>query len=294
MFFYAAKLIGFLLQPSAALLIALAGGVLAIGLGSVKLGSILVLLATIGLLAAGFSPLGPALLLPLEERFQRTEPDGPVDGILVLGGGIDQHVGETREIVELGEAGDRMTEAVALAGRFPEARIVFTGGSAKLIPEGFTEGAAARRFFRAMGLPDARVTIEAGQPQHGRERRILGSAGRREAGGAVVAGYLGLPHAAGHGQLSGRRLVASGLAHGLPHARTHGPLPANLAAVARPEPCRHRGQGVDRARRLPPDRAHGRAVSAADRFFRSRIAGPASGVSPASGASAPATGAPIR
>ncbi|BCP54079.1 hypothetical protein K32_26960 [Kaistia sp. 32K] len=160
MFFYAAKLIWFLLQPSAALLIALAGGVLIIGLGGYRFGAVLVLLATVGLLVAGFSPLGPALLLPLEERFQRVEPDGPVTGILVLGGGIDQHVGERRGTIELTEAGDRMTEAVALARRFPEARVVFSGGSAEIISDGYTEGAAARRFFRAMGLPDDRVTIE--------------------------------------------------------------------------------------------------------------------------------------
>ncbi|ODT16528.1 MAG: hypothetical protein ABS35_28040 [Kaistia sp. SCN 65-12] len=160
MFFYAAKLVWLLLQPSAALLIALASGVLVTGLGWNKLGSFLIIAATLGLLVAGFSPLGPALLLPLEERFQRVEPDGPVTGILVLGGGIDQHVGERRKLVELSDAGDRMTEAVALALRYPEARIVFSGGSAELVSDGYTEGAAARRFFRAMGIPDARVTIE--------------------------------------------------------------------------------------------------------------------------------------
>lgn len=160
MFFYAAKLIWFLMQPSAALLIALAGGLLAIAFGSLKIGTFLVVLATIGLLLAGFSPLGPALLLPLEERFQRAEPVGPVTGIIVLGGGIDQHVGEVRQIVELSDAGDRMTEAVALAQRFPKARVVFSGGSAEIVSDGYTEGAAARRFFRAMGLDDSRVTIE--------------------------------------------------------------------------------------------------------------------------------------
>lgn len=160
MFFYVSKLVWFLLQPSAALLLCLAGGVLIIGLGGVRVGAFLVMAATAGLFVAGFSPLGPALLLPLEERFQRVEPDGPVAGILVLGGGIDQHVGERRQLVELSDAGDRMTEAVALALRHPEARIVFSGGSAELVSDGFTEGAAARRFFREMGIPDARVTIE--------------------------------------------------------------------------------------------------------------------------------------
>ena len=160
MFFYAAKLVWFFLQPSAALILALAAGVLAIGFGAVRVGAGLVLLAAIGLLIAGFSPLGAALMLPLEDRFTRVEPDGPVTGILVLGGGIDQRIGEERQAVTLTEAGDRLTEGVALALRYPEARLVFTGGSDQFVPDGPSEGEAAQRFFRAMGIPDSRITIE--------------------------------------------------------------------------------------------------------------------------------------
>jgi uncharacterized SAM-binding protein YcdF (DUF218 family) len=160
MFFYPAKLIWFLLQPSAALLLALAAGVLAIGLGRVSVGATLMIAATVGLLVAGFLPLGPALLLPLEERFPRPVIEGPVTGILVLGGGIDQHVGEARGVIALADAGERMTEGVALALQFPEARLVFTGGSAELVSDGYTEGQAALRFFRSMGIPDNRLTIE--------------------------------------------------------------------------------------------------------------------------------------
>lgn len=160
MFFYAAKLVWFFLQPSAALILSLVAGVLAIGFGAVRVGAGLVLLAAIGFLIAGFSPLGAALMLPLEDRFTRVEPDGPVTGILVLGGGIDQRIGEERQAVTLTEAGDRLTEGVALALRYPEARLVFTGGSDQFVPDGPSEGEAAQRFFRAMGIPDSRVTLE--------------------------------------------------------------------------------------------------------------------------------------
>lgn len=160
MFFYAAKLVWFFLQPSAALILALAAGVLAIGPGAVRVGAGLVLLGTLGLMVAGFTPLGAALMLPLEDRFARVEPDGPVTGILVLGGGIDQRIGEARRTATLTEAGDRLTEGVALAVRYPEARLVFTGGSDQFVADGPSEGEAAQRFFRAMGIPDSRITIE--------------------------------------------------------------------------------------------------------------------------------------
>lgn len=162
MFFYASKLIWFLAQPSAALILLLLVGILAIGFRRVRLGAGLVLVAAAGLFVAGFLPLGVALILPLEDRFPRVVPDGPVTGIIVLGGGIDQRIGETRGVTALvSEAGDRMTEAVVLAHRYPEARIVFTGGTAEVIPRnGPTEGQAALRFFRAVGIAEDRITIE--------------------------------------------------------------------------------------------------------------------------------------
>jgi uncharacterized SAM-binding protein YcdF (DUF218 family) len=84
----------------------------------------------------------------------------PVTGILVLGGGMERE-SEGGAAVMAAAASDRMAEALALAQRFPEARIVFSGGSADLMPGGSTtEGAAARRFLHEAGIDDARVTIE--------------------------------------------------------------------------------------------------------------------------------------
>ena len=160
MFFYLAKLGWTLAQPSAALLLLLVAGLLLVGFCRVRLGGTLVLVATAGLLVAGMTPLGAALLLPLEERFPRPEIEGPVTGIIVLGGGIDQRNTAARGVFALTDAGDRMTEAVILARRYPEARLVFTGGSAALRPDGSTEGEAARGFFKAIGIIDDRVTIE--------------------------------------------------------------------------------------------------------------------------------------
>ncbi len=63
-------------------------------------------------------------------------------GIIVLGGSMDQLTTAARGQPTIGAAPGRMTEAVALARRFPEARIVFTGGSAaSLDTEGDEAGA---------------------------------------------------------------------------------------------------------------------------------------------------------
>ena len=53
-----------------------------------------------------------------------------------------------------------MTEAVALARRFPEARLVFTGGSAALLTTEAPEAATMARLLEALGVAKERTTLE--------------------------------------------------------------------------------------------------------------------------------------
>ncbi|WP_372621864.1 YdcF family protein [Falsiroseomonas sp.] len=106
-------------------------------------------------------PVSALLTLPLEARFPRPAAlPGPVAGIVVLGGAVEQQLTEAHGIPALNGAAERMTEAVALARRHPEARLVFTGGSAALIPGGPTEADTARRLFADLGVPAGRLTFE--------------------------------------------------------------------------------------------------------------------------------------
>lgn len=120
------------------------------------------LLLGLGWYAAVFAlPIATLLTLPLEERFPRPAAlPGPVAGIVVLGGAVEQQLTEAHGIPALNGAAERMTEAVALAHRHPEARVVFTGGSAALIPGGPTEADTARRLFADLGLPESRLLLE--------------------------------------------------------------------------------------------------------------------------------------
>jgi uncharacterized SAM-binding protein YcdF (DUF218 family) len=107
------------------------------------------------------TPLPAWLTLPLEDRFARPA-DVPerVDGVIVLGGAVEQLLTEARGIPALNGAAERMTEAVALARRYPEARILFTGGSGRLSPGGISEAEVARRLFASLGLEGPRLILE--------------------------------------------------------------------------------------------------------------------------------------
>jgi uncharacterized SAM-binding protein YcdF (DUF218 family) len=121
-----------------------------------------VLVAFILFAALSLSPLGHIMTWPLEDRFAPADVDrgGPITGIIVLGGGEDTHVGLARNVTALNEAGERMAEAIVLARRYPEARVVFSGGGARLVYAGRKESIGAESLLTAMGLPRERLLLE--------------------------------------------------------------------------------------------------------------------------------------
>ncbi|MDB5509135.1 MAG: YdcF family protein [Hyphomicrobiales bacterium] len=161
MFFPLSKIFWFVALPSNLLVLLVAAGVTLLFTRWRRAGRALCTAAVLGFLVAGFLPLGVVLLGPLENRFTRPAADAPApDVILVLGGALDTDLSLVRGIVSLTDAGGRMTEAVALARRYPEARIVFSGGSARLVGAGTPETAAAQRYFQQMGIDPARISYE--------------------------------------------------------------------------------------------------------------------------------------
>jgi uncharacterized SAM-binding protein YcdF (DUF218 family) len=107
------------------------------------------------------TPLSQWALLPLEDRFPRpAEPPAHVDGIVVLGGAVDQNLTEARGIPALNGAAERMTEPLALARRYPDARIVFTGGQDSPLHGNLSEADVAKELWTALGMPEGRVTYE--------------------------------------------------------------------------------------------------------------------------------------
>lgn len=159
--FFASKLLWAVLRPNTlALLLAVLG--LALVWGGRRFGRWPLLLG-LGWYAAVFAlPVAAFLTLPLEERFARpaSVPQG-VTGIIVLGGAVEQALTEAHGIPALNGAAERMTEPVALARAYPEARLVFTGGSAAIAPGGPTEAETARRLWTSLGVPPERMVFEA-------------------------------------------------------------------------------------------------------------------------------------
>lgn len=160
MFFLLSKIGWFLVQPLVVVLVAQALGVLLLFLRLPRLGLGLVTLSTLALAVVALSPLGLLMMSYLENRFPKPDLPENVAGIVVLGGSFDTIIARTRGEPELNDAADRVTTAFALARRYPEARLVFSGGAANLLAEDISESEVARRFFAEMGLDPGRLELE--------------------------------------------------------------------------------------------------------------------------------------
>jgi uncharacterized SAM-binding protein YcdF (DUF218 family) len=161
MFFFLSKILGFFALPSNLLIVLGLVGVAIAVLRGGRAGGRLIIASLILLAILGFSPLSNALILPLEQRFPPWDASrGAPAGIIVLGGAFDTIVSATRDDIPLTDAAERMTASAALARQYPQARLIFTGGTGTLVYDGPTEGELARRFYAGLGIPSDRITIE--------------------------------------------------------------------------------------------------------------------------------------
>jgi uncharacterized SAM-binding protein YcdF (DUF218 family) len=161
MFFILSKMLGFFALPSNVLISIGIAGLVLLCTRFTRLGSWLAVTSIALIAIAGLSPLGNALILPLEQRFPPWDASrGAPDGIVVLGGAITLDVSAARGAVALNEAAERITVAAELARRYPNARIIFSGGNNFLIASEAVEAAIAVKEFEALGVPHERITAE--------------------------------------------------------------------------------------------------------------------------------------
>ncbi len=155
------KTLGIMLLPTNLLIGIGVVGALLMATRLASFGRKLAVAALLLLAIAGFSPLGYILLYPLEQRFPAWDAaHGAPDGIVVLGASINAELSAAHGVPVVTAAPGRLIAAAALAHRYPNARIVFTGGSANLLSSDAREADYATAVFESLGIPKTRVVIE--------------------------------------------------------------------------------------------------------------------------------------
>ena len=158
MFFVLSKALAFVLTPSNFLTLMSLFGLALVLLRWPKFGWSFLTTGILGLALAGWSPLGPVLLMTLEDRFPKQEMPSTITGIVMLGGAVDIHITQARGSEAWNDQAERVTAVAELANRFPAARIILSGGSGH--PDAISESSIAKQALAAMGVPEVRMELE--------------------------------------------------------------------------------------------------------------------------------------
>lgn len=161
MFFALSKTVGYALLPSNLLVgLGLLGAILLLTRFA-RAGRRLMAAAFVLLAICAWSPLANFLLYPLESRFPKWDGSrGEPDGIIVLGGPLDADLSSAHGVPVIVAAADRLIGAATLALRYPNARIVYTGGSPNLFSTDAREADYATALFQGLGIAKSRLTME--------------------------------------------------------------------------------------------------------------------------------------
>ena len=173
MLFVLSKVFWIVAAPANLALIILMLGLLLLWVNWIRVGRFFTSIGGVALILLAVLPIGPWLARPLEDRFpQFATGTAPVDGIIVLGGSTNPRMMELRGQISVNGAAERLIAFAELARTYPDAKLVFTGGSGSLNPGALSEADVAQAILTIMGGDMGRIRFE-------REARNTFESGRK-------------------------------------------------------------------------------------------------------------------
>lgn len=161
LFFYSSKIIWYLISPSHLTLFLLSICIFLLFTSYHQNARKILCVILFFIWTIALFPVGSWLYYPLETRFQHN-PKLPeaVDGIIVLGGSVSPSMSQYWQQLETNQYHERLTAFIQLAKIYPEAKLLFTGGSAAIKDNQPTEAEFVRHYFIESGVSGSRLIIE--------------------------------------------------------------------------------------------------------------------------------------
>ncbi|MEX0283958.1 MAG: YdcF family protein [Paracoccaceae bacterium] len=191
--FLVSQLLHVLLRVETLLLVLCIISLLALRRGNYKRANrrLTLLVVLMGLLS--FVPVANFVLPSLETAYPASPETGPVEGIIVLGGGEAGWTRYGQGLPQINHAGDRFLSALRLAHMHPEATVIFAGGTPTVTPASGTDRNRGRDILLGAGLSPDRLIVE------GRSRNTAENAAlTREVAPAELSGNWLLVTSATH------------------------------------------------------------------------------------------------
>jgi uncharacterized SAM-binding protein YcdF (DUF218 family) len=159
--FLLGKLVWAVSQPGNLLLLCLLAGVILFLVSRSRRGRVLVGVSALGFFLLAVTPIGPAMLLALEQRIPRPAAlPSKIDGILVLGGAVEPALSLSYGETVFNSAVARVLAGIALARKYPDAKLALIGGEGGFVTVGLPESRATLRFVVDQGIAAERVILE--------------------------------------------------------------------------------------------------------------------------------------
>lgn len=159
--FLLSKIFWLVAQPLSLAFFAALAGLLMTAAGLRRTGVAFGLIGALVLFVSLFTTSGSYFLQMLEDRFpQPTEPHAALSCIIVLGGAFENEVMASRGGIEFNQAADRFIETAMLAKRYPQARILISGGDGSFSGAYEGDAKASEAFFAAFGVGSERLIRE--------------------------------------------------------------------------------------------------------------------------------------
>lgn len=161
LFFIAAKLGWAIVSPDSLLVFFCVAAWMASLTGRKALARQLSASVAFAVIIIAFLPVGEWLLSPLERRFPaNTALPVKAEGIIVLGGAMSPVLSEAWHQPQLNESAERLTSFYYLANLYPNAQLVFSGGSGSLSQQKAKEADSAFDLFNQLKLNDRAIIYE--------------------------------------------------------------------------------------------------------------------------------------
>jgi uncharacterized SAM-binding protein YcdF (DUF218 family) len=162
LFFIASKTVGMAARAETWALLLMLLALFGLWRGRRRLAGATITILFAGTLALTIFPLGDLFLRPLEEAFPAQPDLTRVDGIIVLGGAEDTGAYRNFGGTQVNDAGERLIDGAMLALRFPKARLVFTGGSARVgrAEDSTDPSEMVRALWLGLGIGPDRIVLE--------------------------------------------------------------------------------------------------------------------------------------
>jgi uncharacterized SAM-binding protein YcdF (DUF218 family) len=149
-----------LIKPDTVIILFLALACVLFAIGKTDLGKWLLFGTTVAVVVVGIFPFGEVMLRPLERTYLVNPPLSKVEGIIVLGGSEQEQESAIWQQPLTNDAGDRYINAILLANRYPEAKVLFAGGNSWPVSSTTTEADIAEQIFLGAGISRERLLLE--------------------------------------------------------------------------------------------------------------------------------------